>query len=293
MVWTRSHLAAILFLVGALLVVTGVVGRYVIFPMVERMPANHEHTIGFEGTADRMDEKTRQVIHTDVKATRIQKAIGHFDNVLMIQEVMFFQDAKTGAYLPEMNQYRELAVQRYTRNMVPEYGDMSRTGCFSFPAYISKKSYYMGNYDLIGQPLEMKFVEEKRYEGLRVFVFETHAQDVPITNPPAALPAGMEATFSIDAIFWVEPVSGATVHEENVASIKVSVPRMGDIEAERVALKFDKQTEEHYLNVGRHNKARLIWYRRYLTFSGIFAGLALWAGGLTSHFWRRDLPEDI
>ena len=293
MLWARSHFAVALFIVGALLVAAGISGRYIVFPIVERMPTGHEHTIGFEGTVDRVDEKTRNMLHTDVKATRIQKSNGHFDNVLMIQEVMFFQNAKTGVYLPEMNQYRELAVQRYTREMVPEYGDMSRTGCFSFPSYIGKKPYYMGNFDLIGQPLEMKFVEEKRYQGLRVFVFETHAKDVPITNPPAGLPAGMEAKFSFDAVFWVEPVSGATVHEENVASIKVAVPRMGDVEAERVVLKFDKETEEHYLNVARHNKARLIWYRRYLTFSGIFAGLALWAGGLTAHFWRRDLPEDI
>jgi hypothetical protein len=113
-----------------------------------------------------MNPQTNSLEEIPIKVIREQLAKEVKENVLIIDQTITANHAVAGMELPQFGLTEVLGVDRSTREYVPGYGDMERSGQFSFPEGVEKKSYSLWN-PAAGRPLEAKFTGEEDFQGLR------------------------------------------------------------------------------------------------------------------------------
>jgi len=164
-----------------------------------------------------MNAVTQTLDEIPVKVKQEQQATEVQDNVLIINQVITTSHAESGTELPLYGLTEVLGVERSKREYVPGYGDMERSGQFSFPGDMEQKSYFLW-IPTAGRPLEAKFTGEEDFHGLKVFTFEINEQDLDIGIYEAA---NMPQVLDISVNMKVEPLSGTTVYSESLTTIKV------------------------------------------------------------------------
>lgn len=261
----------LLISVGLALVVLSLVWLFAIFPAMDKLPADHRKVINFEGTYKVMNPQTRSLDEIPVNVKREQQATEVQDNVVIINQVITTTHAVAGMELSQFGLTEVLGVERSTRQYVPGYGDMDRSGQFSFPEKVEKKSYSLW-IPAAGRPLEATFADEEDFHGLKVFTFEISEQDLDIgTEQRSGLPQVLDMGVNMK----VEPVSGATVYSESLTTIKV-VPAPGMAQPIYISsIRFTGDTITDLVDTAGSARTQLLWARVYGFWLGIGLGILL------------------
>ena len=261
----------VLISLGLVLVIFSLVWLFAIFPSMAKLPADHHKVINFEGTYEVMNPETESLVEIPVKVKREQQATEVQDNVLIINQTITTTHALAGMELPQFGLAEVLGVDRSTRQYVAGYGDMNRSGQFSFPEKVEKKSYSIWM-PTAGRPLEANFTGEEDFQGLTVFVFQISEQGLDIgTQQGTGLPQVLDIVVNMK----VEPVSGATVHTESVNTINiVPVPGM-KVPVYVSSLSFTEDTIADLVDTARSARSMLLWARVYGFWLVIGAGIVL------------------
>ncbi len=267
----RKTWNTVLISLGLVLVILSLVWLYAIFPPLAKLPADHHKVINFEGTYEVMNPQTQTLDEIPVNVVREQQATEVQDNVLIINQVITTTHALAGMELPDFGLTEELGVDRSTRAYVIGYGDMDRSGQFSFPEKVEEKTYSLWM-PTAGRPLEANFTGEEAFEGLTVFAFEIDEQDLDIGTQQGT---GLPQVLDIVVALKVEPVSGVTVHTESVNAINI-VPAPGmKMPVYISSLRFTDDTITDLVDTARSARSMLLWAKVYGFWLVIGVGIVL------------------
>jgi len=250
----------ILTYIGLFLVIFSLVWLFAIFPAMDKIPADHSREINFEGTYQVMNPQTQSLDEIPVNVKREQQATEVQDNVLIInQTITTYTPTVDGMELPQFGVTEVLGVDRSTRAYVPGYGDMERSGQFSFPERVEEKSYSLW-IPTAGRPLEANFIGEEDFHDLTVFTFKISEQGLDIgTQAETGLPQVLDIVVDMK----VEPVSGTTVRSESLNTIKV-VPAPGmEMPVYISSLKFTDSTITDLVDTASSARGMLLWAKVY------------------------------
>ncbi len=272
----------ILTSIGLVLVVFSLIWLFAIFPLMAKFPADHQKVINFEGTNKVMNPQTQTLDELPVNVEREQTAIEVQDNVLIIKQIITTTHALAGMELSQLKE--ELGVDRSTRQYVPGYGDMDRSGQFSFPAEVEKESYSLWM-PSAGRPLEANFTGEEDFQGVRVFTFEINEQGLDIGTQQGT---GLPLVLDIVVDMKVEPVSGATIHSESLNAIKV-VPAPGvEMPVYISSLVFTDDTIADLVDIAKSARTQLLWAKVYGFWLVIGLGIILTLVGVLGAIRTRQ-----
>ena len=262
----------ILTYIGLFLVIFSLVWLFVIFPPLVKLPADHHKVINFEGTYQVMNPQTQSLDEIPVNVKREQQATEVQDNVLIInQTITTYTPTVNGMELPQFGLTEVLGVDRSTRAYVPGYGDMDRSGQFSFPERVEKKSYSIW-IPTAGRPLEAEFTSEEDFHDLTVFTFRVSEQGLDIGTQAGT---GLPQVLDIVVDMKVEPVSGTTVHSESLNTRKV-VPAPGmEMPVFISSLTFTDDTIADLVDTAGSARSMLLWARVYGFWLVIGVGIVL------------------
>jgi hypothetical protein len=283
----RKTWNTVLISLGLVLVILSLVWLYVIFPPLAKLPADHHKVINFEGTYKVMNPATQSLDEIPVTVKREQQATKIQDNVLIINQVITTTHALAGMELPQFGLTEVLGVDRSTRQYIAGYGDMDRSGQFSFPEKVEKETYSMWM-PTAGRPLEANFTGEEDFQDLRVFVFQISEQDLDIgTQQGTGLPQVLDVVVDLK----VEPVSGVTVHTESVNTINI-VPAPGmKVPVYVSSLMFTDDTITDMVDTARSARSMLLWAKVYGFWLVIGVGIVLTLVGVLGAI--RSRPGEV
>ena len=261
----------ILTYIGLVLVVFSLIWLYAIFPAMAKLPADHHKVINFEGIYKVMNPETRTLDEIPVTVKREQQATEVQDNVLIINQTVTSTHALAGIELAQFGLTEVLGVDRSTRQYVVGYGDMDRSGQFSFPEKVEKKSYSMW-IPTAGRPLEAEFIGEEDFQGLTVFTFEISEQDLDIGTQQGT---GLSQVLDVVVDLKVEPVSGVTVDTGSVNAINI-VPAPGmKMPVYISSLRFTDDMIADLVDTARSARSMLLWAKVYGFWLVIGVGIVL------------------
>jgi len=256
---------------GLVLVIFSLIWLLAIFPTVAKIPADHHLVINFEGTYKVMNPEARTLDEILVTVKQEQQATEVRENVLIINQTIASTHAVAGMELPQFGVTEVLGVDRSIRQYVPGYGDMNRTGQFSFPAGVEKESYSLWIPNA-GCPLEAKFNGEEEFQGLGVFTFKISDLDLDIgTQSGTDLPQVLDTVVRLK----VEPVSGITVYSESITIMKI-IPIPGLKTPVYISsLSFTDDTIADLVDTASSARTMILWATVYGFWLGIGVGIIL------------------
>jgi hypothetical protein len=273
----------ILASLGLVLVIFSLIWLLVIFPTMAKLPADHHRVVDFEGIYEVMNPETRSLDKIPVNVKREQQATEVQDNVLIINQEITTIHAVAGVELADFGLTEVLGVDRSTRQYVPGYGDMERSGQFSFPERVEKRSYFLW-IPTAGTPLEAKFTGEEDFQGLQVFTFMISEQDLGIA---AQAGTGLPQVLDIVTEMKVEPVSGTTVDTQSDTTIKI-VPAANMKQPVYVSsLRFTEDTAAGLVDTAKNARTALLWAEVYGFWLVIGLGIALILAGVLGSIRAR------
>lgn len=261
----------ILTSIGGVLIIFSLIWLFVIFPLMAKLPADHHKVVNMEGTYKVMNPQTQSLDEIPVKVDREQQAVEIQDNVLIINQTVTATHALAGMELPQFGLTEVLGVDRSTREYVPGYGDMDRSGQFCFPAEVEEEGYSIWM-PSAGRALEANFTGEEDIEGLRVFTFKISEQGLDIgTQQGTGLPQVLDIVIDMK----VEPVSGVTVYSKSINTIQV-VPAAGmEMTVYDSSLIFTDDTMADLLDTAKSARTQMLWATVYGFWLVIGVGIVL------------------
>jgi len=271
MIWKWKAWNIVLTALGLVLIIFSLIWLLVIFPSMNKIPADHHEIVNFDGTYKVMISQTQPLQEIPVNVTREQTAIKVQDNVLIMNQTITTTHAVAGMELPQFGLTEELGVDRSTRKYVPGYGDMDRSGQFCFPEGVEKKSYSVW-IPTAGRPLTANFTGEEEFHGLKVFTFKISESDLYIGNQTGT---GLRQVLDVVTEFKVEPVSGTTVRSES--NITISIVPMPSVKMPVYvsSLVFTDDTIDYLVDKASDARTALLWSKVYGFWLGIGLGIGL------------------
>jgi hypothetical protein len=261
--------------VGVVLVAFALVWLLAIFPAMAKLPEDHHRVVTFEGTYQVMNAETQALDSIPVFVERNQMGKTVEDNVLTIIQIITCTHAQAGMELPQFGVVEVLGVDRSTREYVPGYGDMERSGQFCFPSDVQKESYSVWILSA-GRPLEAKFIGEEEFHGLKVYDFEINEQNLPLgTQEGTGLPQVMDIVTKMK----VEPVSGTTVDTSSDTTYSVDVQGM-KMPYYISSIAFTEDTIDELVDTASDARSMITWATVYGFWIAIGVGAVLIVTGV-------------
>jgi hypothetical protein len=204
--------------------------------------------------------------------------------VLIIDETVCCTHALAGMELPQFGAFGELGVDRSTREYVPGYGDMERTGQFCFPSDLEEQSYSMW-ISSAGRPLQAEFIGEEDFHDLKVFAFEISEQDLDIgTQEGTGLPQVLDIAISLKA----EPVSGTTVYTESNSTYSIVPGPDMKVPYYISSISFTEDTIADLVDTASDARSLILWLSFYAFWIVIGVGAALVIAGAVMAVRTRE-----
>jgi hypothetical protein len=287
MISRKKWVAVTLAVIGVALLIFGVVWMTVIFPALNKIPADLKSVTQQQGTAAVFDPDTYQLVTYDVIGTRKYETVRCCGGVIYLEEDISFIDANTGQEIPSLASNILLAVDRVSRANVPGHGDQDREGYWSFPRDVKADQNYP--FWITGSPvtLDAKYCGEEDFRGLHVLVFEITTPEEGITVPPGLFTPQMQLYQYI--MMKVEPVSGVTVYFESSTTRTAKIPVFDGVTSEATFtdmtmytddLVFTEETVAQLVHDARFYHWALPWGNTYLPWLALGLGTALVVLGL-------------
>ena len=269
---------------GLVLVVLALIWQFAIFPMVSKLPSDLTEETNFEGTYEVMNPTTQMLEEIPVKVTRYYEAAGIEDGVLILEQTVTTTHALAGVELPQFGLEETLGVDRSTREYVSGYGDMDRSGQFSFPSDLKHESYQLWNPTAMTD-LEAKFVAEEEFHDLTVYDFQVNEEDIDLGNyPGTSFPQTVDTTINMKA----EPVSGTTVFSQSVTTIKVTYAPGMTVPVYISDIQFTDDTIDELVDTASSARTMILWATVYGFWILIGIGIALILVGVVVSIRARE-----
>jgi hypothetical protein len=251
----------IVSVVGLLLVILGVVWITAIFPAIDKVPTDYEQTYVFLGNLTTVDPDTQSTDSFPIKLTLDQEAIGTKDGALLIHEKRTLVRSDTGVDVPDAygvyGDESTLAIDRRTREFVPDIDEGKRTGYWEPPKLLGEGD----TFDLWNpgakKALTAKYVRSEDFrhgdDVVAVLVFEIDEAEIPITK------GGMDLYYRTTITLWIEPSSGTVVNQESATT--VSFDKMGNQPVQISTLRYAGETIVELMDTAKSAHTKLFWIR--------------------------------
>lgn len=262
----------ILPVVGALLAVFGALWVGIIFPSLDKMPADYERTYYFDGTFSVMNAATLSMDSFPIKQTLAQQAVGTEGGALLIHEVRTIINAGTGEDISAIyGDESILAIDAHTLEFMPEVDERGRWGQFGPPRPLGVGDSFALWNPGAQQALTANYVSKEDFRGLGVLVFEIDEANIPIGPEPTS---GMELYLSPRITLWIEPSSGTVVNQtsETITSIEM-VGAMMPVQIANVD--YAEETIVDLMGTAWSARSMLLWFRTLLPWITIGVGAVL------------------
>ena len=268
--------SGVLAIAGLVLVILALLWSLVIFPAMAKLPSDLSQATNFEGTYQVMNPATQTMDEIPVNVERDYRATEIQDGVLILEQTVTTTHAQYGVELPDFGLEEILGVDRSTREYVSGYGDMDRSGQFSFPSDLKQESYQLWN-PSAGRALEANFVAEEDFNDLTVYVFQVNEENIDIgTQAGTGFAQSLDTTINLK----VEPVSGTTVYSQSVTTIKVTMAPGMTVPVYISIIEFTEDTIAELVDTASDARTLLLWATLYGFWIVVALGIALILAGL-------------
>ena len=266
-------------IVGAVLVVFALVWLFAIFPAMAKMPTDYERTYTFEGFVGQFNSDTMSLDEIPTDVDRILTAHGTEDDVLLLQQDINIYVAQ---HVPQVggDLIRSTSdiygLDRTTRENVSGYGDMDRSGQFTFPAGTEPETYSFWSSSAM-TALPANFISEETYHGITVYNFKIDLSDLP-----AGTMQGTEVPQTMDVLteIKVEPTSGVPVYTSTTTTIKAQLMPGDPMPIYINSMSFTSETIDKMVDLAKDSRTMMLWASVYGFWIVIGVGAALIVTGV-------------
>ena len=268
----RGYRLIILAVLGALLAVFGALWVSVIFPALDKVPADYGRTYYFDGQFQVMDPATMSLVPMPIEQTLEQKAVGTQDGALLIHEIRSVKNAATGDDISAIyGDESTLAINPSSLEFMTQVDERGRTGQWGPPRPLAVGD----TFDLwnpgAGQALPATFVREETFRGLNVYVYEIEESGIFIGKEPTS---GMNLFLSPQITLWVEPSSGTVVNQTSETTTSLNM--MGTMMPMQIAnVNYAEATIADLMDTARSASWMLLWFRTLVPWMAIGFGCVL------------------
>jgi len=258
-----------LTIIGLVLVIFSLVWLLAIFPAMSKMPTDYEQEYTFEGFIKQLNAATMSLDEIPTDVDRILTATGTEDDVLLLKQDINTYEAQTENLIRSTSEV--YGLDRTTRENVPGYGDMDRSGNFTLPAGVEKETYSFWSSSTM-TALPANFVSEETYHGITVYNFKIDISDLPAgTMEGTGAPQTMDVLTEIKA----EPVSGIPVYTSTTTTLKAQL-MSGDPTTIYVnSMAFTSETIDEMVDLAESSRSMILWASVYGFWIAIAVGVVL------------------
>lgn len=265
-----------LTILGLVVVALALIWLLVIFPIMAKLPVDYEREYMFEGSIMQLNQETMSLDATPTSIERLLQATGTEDDVLLLQQDISFYVAGTDILLEDVSYSELLGVDRTTRENVSGYGDMDRSGQFTFPSGVEKKSYNFWSSSVMS-PLPAQYISEGEFKGLLVYSFKIDVQGIDLGLDEAT---GLPRTMDVLTELKVEPISGVPVDTATTTTVNMNMGQ-GPMPVYINTMSFTDDTITDMVDTADGARSLILWATVYGFWIAIGLGAALMLGGLT------------
>ncbi len=154
-----------------------------------------------------------RAVSFDVSGHRKYTALSATDDIVYLQEDIWFEIAGTDQELKAIREQFLLGIDRVTRQNVEGRGDGVGGGHYNFPFNVSKDNVYPFWNEGNPENINAEYVGEEDFEGLHLYIFEMSTPDEGLTIPGSFDTPTMRVDQTIR--LYVEPVTGVPVKMED------------------------------------------------------------------------------
>ncbi len=212
------------------------------FPNIRSIPENTKQQLKMEGSLWIISQPKRNIeMFKNVSVKNV-----YFDNgkkVLIIEDNTTTYNKKNGEEIDEASKVEYHGVYADTAEEAKNYGDMERSGLYTFPIGVEKKDYIMWNTE-INAPSIARFVREEDHEGIHTYLFEINENRLIYDEK-----IGGMARYITDTKYWVEPNTGIvidmkkeTVEKINPLQLLIGIQGFFWIDAMKLNIQFSRDT---------------------------------------------------
>ena len=263
-----------LTIVGLVLVVFALIWSLAIFPAMAKFPTDYEQEYTFEGFILQLNSETMSLDEIPTNVVRLLTATGTQDDVLLLQQEVNFYHAEAGILLTSSSEV--YGLDRTTRENVSGYGDMDRSGQFTFPAGVEQETYTFWSSSAMTS-LPANFVSEETFQGITVYNFKIDSKDLPAgTMAGTDLPQTMDVLTEIK----VEPVSGVPVYTASTTTMKAPLMPGTTVPIFVNYMAFTSDTTNEMVDTASSARSLILWTTVYGFWIAIGLGAVLTLGGV-------------
>ena len=268
----RGYRTIILALIGAALAIFGALWIAVIFPSLDKVPADYEKTLSFGGAFMIANPATQSLDTIPISQTLEQEAIGTEDGALLIHEVRTVKNSVTGEALPAIyNDETTLAINAHTLEFMPGVDERQRTGCWGPPKGLGEGD----SFDLwnpgAGQPLTANYVRSENFRDMAVVVFEIDETNISLGKHPMS---GADLFYTTTITLWIEPASGTVVNQESTTTTSIDMMGM-KIPAQISNVNYAEDTIVSLMDTAQSARWLLLWFKTLIPWLMIGFGAVL------------------
>ena len=212
------------------------------FPDLHTIPENLKEKIKMEGSLWIISQGKKNIeMVRDVRVKNVYWENGN--KILLIEDNTTTYNKKSGEKINEACKKEYHGVYADTGEEAKNYGDMERSGLYSFIPGVEKKDYMMWNPE-INAPSPVNFIREEDHEGIHTYLFETKEDRVLYDST-----LNQVVRYLTDTKYWVESVTGViidmskeSVKKINPLEILLGLRGIFWIDAYKMNLRFSKET---------------------------------------------------
>jgi hypothetical protein len=254
---------------GLVLVIFALVWLLAIFPAMAKMPTDYEQEYKFEGSIKQLNSATMSLDEIPTNIVRLLTATGTEDDVLLLQQDINIYHAQAGVLLTSSSEV--YGLDRTTRENVSGYGDMDRSGQFTFPAGVEQKTYTFWSASAMAA-LPANFVSEETFHGITVYNFKIDSSNLAAgTMGDTGLPQTMDVLTEIK----VEPVSGIPVYTTTTTTVKAQLMPGDPTPIYVNSMAFTSETTDKMVDLAESTSSLILWTTFYGFWIAIGVGVAL------------------
>jgi hypothetical protein len=267
---------------GLALVVFALVWLLAIFPAMAKLPADYEQEYTFDGSILQLNSETMSLDEIPTDIVRLLTATGTEDDVLLLQQDINIYHAEAGILLTSTSEV--YGLDRTTRENVAGYGNMDRSGQFTFPAGVEQETYSFWSSSAM-TTLPANFVSEETFQGITVYNFK-----IDISDLPAGTMEGTGAPQTMDVLteIKVEPVSGVPVYTTTTTTVKAQLMSGDPTPIYVNSMAFTSETIDEMVDLAESSRSLILWTTLYGFWIAIGVGAALVVTGVVIAIQRKE-----
>ena len=262
----------ILVSIGAVLAILAAVWMTVIFPSFDKIPADYNENLVFEGNYS-VANSTGQLNLIPVIVTRIQTANESANGIMLIDENLTVA-LPSGQPLPDFDLPSQFTIDRATREHLVNYTSTAqRNGYWSPPSHLKEGENFLMWIPAAVDNVTAKYTGTEEVEGLKAFTYTINETDLKSAQPQFQL-------LDTQITLKVEPESGTVVDESSLTTFYIQPVPQVKMKAFISDIRFTQDTVDEFVDTGRDARSMLRWFGLYVPWIVIGLGIVLFIGGM-------------